>query len=86
MNQSHGRFVFGFNPALRQPLKLRDHDLFQARAAFLAMAQLAKFTGDEKQAAIASQAILSLLTTTKIRSNPNDPNCSVTVPSSSLIL
>ncbi|HEV3437349.1 MAG TPA: hypothetical protein VG122_08320, partial [Gemmata sp.] len=70
MNQSHGRFIYGFNPALRQPL-LRDHDLFQARAA-MAMALLAKFIGDEKQAAIASQAILTLLTTTKV--DPTDPN------------
>lgn len=73
MNQSHGRFMFGFNPALRQPL-LRDHDLFQARAA-LAMAQLAAFIGNEKQAAIASQSILTLLTTTRV--DPADPNCRV---------
>jgi hypothetical protein len=78
MNQSHGRFIYGFNPALRQPL-LRDHDLFQARAA-MAMALLAKFIGDEKQAAIASQAILTLLTTTKV--DPTDPNCRVPLHSS----
>jgi hypothetical protein len=78
MNQSHGRFIYGFNPALRQPL-LRDHDLLQARAA-MAMAQLAKFTGDEKQGAIASQAILTLLTTTKV--DPIDPNCRVPLHSS----
>src|SRR5207248_4993391 len=47
MNQAQGRFLFGYNPALRQPL-LGDHDLKQARAA-LALAQAAKFTGDEKQ-------------------------------------
>jgi hypothetical protein len=63
MNQSHGRFIAGFNPALRQPLQ-RDNDVFQARAA-LAMAQLARFTGDEKQGVVASQAILTLLSTTK---------------------
>lgn len=71
MNQSHGRFLYGFNPSLRQPL-LRDHDLHQARAA-LAMAQLARFTGEEKQAAIASQSILALLAATKV--DPADPNC-----------
>jgi hypothetical protein len=78
MNQSHGRFMDGFNPALRQPLP-HDHDLLQARAA-MAMAQLAKFTGDEKQGAIASHAILTLLTTTKI--DPSDPNCRVPLHSS----
>jgi hypothetical protein len=78
MNQSHGRFIYGFNPALRQPLA-RDHDLHQARAA-LAMAQLAKFTGDEKQAAIASQAILMLMATTKV--DPLDAHCRVPLHSS----
>src|SRR5262249_30754163 len=59
VNQAQGRFLFGYNPALRQPLP-GDHDLKQARGA-LALAQAAKFSGDEKQAAIAAQAILMLL-------------------------
>ena len=78
MNQAQGRFLFGYNPALRQPL-LGDHDLKQARAA-LALAQAAKFTGDEKQGAIAAQAILALLAATKI--DPADPSCRVPVHSS----
>jgi hypothetical protein len=41
------------------------------------MAQLAKFTGDEKQAAMASQAILALLAIT--RDDPADPNCRIPV-------
>jgi hypothetical protein len=78
MNQSHGRFIAGFNPALRQPLP-RDHDLHQARAA-LAMAQLAKFMGDERHAAIASQSILTLCAATKV--DAADPTCRTPVHSS----
>ncbi|MCI0705456.1 MAG: hypothetical protein L0241_30720, partial [Planctomycetia bacterium] len=64
MNQSNGRFLFGYLPALRRSMT-GDHDLKQAQAA-LAMAQSAKFTGDQKQSAIANQAILTLLASTKI--------------------
>lgn len=78
MNQPQGRFAFGYNPALRSPLP-GDHDLKQARAA-LALAQAAKFSGDEKQTALASQAILALLASTKI--DPTDPNCRAPVHSS----
>ena len=78
MNQAQGRFLFGYNPALRQPI-LGDHDLKQARGA-LALAQAAKFSGDEKQAALAAQAILTLLAATKL--DPADPNCRVPVHSS----
>jgi hypothetical protein len=78
MNQAQGRFLFEYNPALRQPL-MGDHDLKQARAA-LAMAQAARFSGDEKQAVIASQAILTLLAATRM--DPADPNCRVPVHSS----
>src|SRR5262249_36284721 len=73
MSQPQGRFLYGYNPALRQPLQ-GDHDLKQARGA-LALAQSAKFSGDEKQAAIAAQTILTLLAATKI--DPADPNCRV---------
>jgi hypothetical protein len=80
MNQSQGRFIYGFNPALRQPLP-RDNNLHQARAS-LAMAQLAKFTGDEKQAAIASQSILTLLAATGFE--PTDANCRIPIQSSQI--
>ena len=76
MNQAQGRFAYGYNPALRQPI-VGDHDLRQARAA-LALAQCAKFTGDEKQAAMANQAALALLTATKI--DPGDANCRIPLP------
>jgi len=78
MNQPQGRFLFGYNPALRTSMP-GDHDLKQARAA-LALAQAAKFGGDEKQAAMAGQAILTLLTATRV--DPADPNCRVPVHSS----
>jgi hypothetical protein len=73
MNQPQGRFVFGYLPALRQTMD-GDHDLKQALAA-VAVAQSAKFTGDERQAAVASQAILALMAATKI--DPADANCRV---------
>jgi hypothetical protein len=76
MHQANGRFIYGYNPALRQPLS-GDSDLAQARAA-VALAQAARFAGDEKAAAMASQTILALLASTKIAAN--DPNCRVPVP------
>lgn len=78
MNQPQGRFTYGYRPALRQPME-GDHDLKQARAA-LALAQAARFTGDERQAAVASQAILALLAVTKI--DPADAKCRMPVVSS----
>jgi len=78
MHQSHGRFLYGYNPALRQPIS-GEHDLKQAQSA-LALAQAAKFSGDQKHAAIASQAILTLLASTKL--SPSDPNCRVPVQAS----
>ncbi len=77
MHQPHGRFLYGYNPALRQPLA-GDHDLKQARGA-LALAQAAKFTGDEKQAVLAAQSVLALLAAT--RPDPADPNVRVPVHS-----
>jgi hypothetical protein len=78
MNQPQGRFLFGYDPALRQPL-LGDHDLKQARAA-LALMQAAKFSGDEKQTALAGQCILTLLAGTRI--DPADPNSRIPIHSS----
>lgn len=75
MHQPHGRFLPGYNPALRQPLP-GEHDLKQARSA-LAMAQAAKFTGKAELKAIANQAILTLLAATK--PDPTDANSRVPV-------
>jgi hypothetical protein len=62
MSQPDGRFMGGVDPSLARPLA--GTDLAQACAA-LALARAAKFTGDEKTAATASQACLTLLTLTK---------------------
>ena len=76
MNQAQGRFLYAYDPALRQPIP-GDHDLRQARAT-LALAQCAKFSGDEKQAAHASQAILALLAATKV--DDGDSNRRIPLP------
>lgn len=75
MNQPNGRFLHGYLPALRQSMA-GDHDLRQAQAA-LALAQAAKFSGDPKHAAVASQAVLALLAATKVE--PGEPACRVPV-------
>jgi hypothetical protein len=59
MNEVKGRFLYGYVPALRVPLD-GDHFLCQAGAAF-ALARAARFTGDERYAARATQAALALL-------------------------
>ena len=58
-HQTHGRFLYGFNPALREPIE-GDDDLAQARAA-MALALAARFCGEEKYAIGAGQTILTLL-------------------------
>jgi hypothetical protein len=69
MNEVKGRFVYGYVPALRVPLD-GDHFLCQAGAAF-ALARAARFTGEDRYAARAAQAVLALLDETK--TDPNDP-------------
>jgi hypothetical protein len=78
MNQAQGRFVYGYIPALRQSMD-GDHDLKQALAT-MALAQAARFAGDDRQTAVASQAILTLLAATRVE--PTDPNCRVPVRTS----
>jgi hypothetical protein len=73
MNQAQGRFLHGYRPAVRQAIE-GDTDLRQAHGA-LALAQAAKFTGDDRSAAVAGQAILTLLASTRI--DPADPACRV---------
>ncbi len=67
--QPHGRFLYGFNPALRQPLA-GDDELAQAHAAW-AVAECAAFSGEERQAVAAAQAILALLSLAP--PDPSDP-------------
>lgn len=69
MSLPHGRFQYGYLPALRQPMD-GDHEFHQALAAW-ALSQAAKFAGDDRQAAVASQAVLTLLAATRV--DPTDP-------------
>jgi len=71
MNQADGKFLAGLNPALARPTE-GISDMAQAYAAW-ACAKLARFTGDEKTAATANQAVLALLTLTKIDGDQRMP-------------
>ncbi|MFO0800821.1 MAG: hypothetical protein U0804_25420 [Gemmataceae bacterium] len=73
MNQAQGRFLHGYRPAVRQAMEGGD-ELRQAFGA-LALAQAAKFTGDDRTATVAGQSILTLLTSTRL--DPADPTCRV---------
>jgi hypothetical protein len=59
MNGDKGRFLHGYLPALKVALD-GDHYLHQAGAA-LALARAASFTGEERYAVRATQALLALL-------------------------
>jgi hypothetical protein len=63
-NRSDGRFVYGYLPALKANLE-GDHYLRQVGAA-VALAREARFTGNERHAAIARQTVLTLLLDTTI--------------------
>ena len=78
MNQTNGRFLPGLNPSIRQWLE-SDHDLRQAFGT-LALAEAAKFTGDDRFAARANGSILSLLALTKLEAA--DATCRVPVTTS----
>lgn len=73
MNQSDGRFLPGVNPALARPLDSLN-ELNQAYACW-GLCRTARFTGDDKIAACASQAVLALLTLTK--TDAQDAACRV---------
>jgi hypothetical protein len=59
MHRLKGRFVYGYLPALATELE-GDHYLRQCGAAF-SLARAARFTGEERYAARAAQAVLALL-------------------------
>jgi hypothetical protein len=81
MNEVKGRFVYGYVPALRVPLD-GDHFLCQAGAAF-ALAKAARFTGEERYAARAMQAVLTLLDETT--TDTHDPQVRyTTLPASAI--
>jgi hypothetical protein len=64
MNGVKGRFLYGYLPSLEAEME-GDHLLRQAGAAF-ALARAARFTGEERYAARATQAILALLDDTTV--------------------
>ena len=64
MNGVKGRFLYGYLPALKQEME-GDHYLRQAGAAF-ALARAARFTGEERYAVRATQAVLALLDDTAV--------------------
>jgi hypothetical protein len=63
-NKPDGRFVYGFLPSLRAPME-GDNFLSQAGAAF-ALARATRYFHDERGAAVARQAILTLLLETSV--------------------
>lgn len=70
MNDVKGRFAYGYVPALHVPLE-GDSFLCQASAA-VALARAARFTGEERYTARATQASLALLDETT--ADKNDPS------------
>jgi hypothetical protein len=80
-NRLDGRFVYGYVPALRTPLE-GDHYLRQAGAAF-ALARAARFFADDRAAAVARQAVLTLLLDTKEDANIPQGRCT-TLPSTAV--
>src|SRR6185503_12111697 len=63
-NKPDGRFVYGFQPALRVQL---DGDNFQSQAGgTFALARAARYFRDGRGSAIARQAVLSLLLETML--------------------
>jgi hypothetical protein len=68
-NGPDGRFIYGYVPALKTTLD-GDHYLRQAGAAF-ALARAARYLGDDRHAARARQAVLTLLSDTAV--DPRDP-------------
>src|SRR5260370_13692203 len=74
-NRPDGRFLFGYLPALRAPLE-GDHYLTQVEAA-QALARAARFYQDKQAAAIARQALLTLLLDT----SPDSKDATLRTPS-----
>jgi hypothetical protein len=66
-HQANGLFLYGYLPAVNQPME-GDNYIHQAEAAFV-LARAARFTGDERYAVRASQAVLTLMSGTSSDSN-----------------
>jgi hypothetical protein len=63
-NRSDGKFIYGYLPDLRIPLP-GDHYLRQVESA-CALARVSRYLGEERYAAVARQAILTLLLDTTL--------------------
>jgi hypothetical protein len=70
-NRPDGRFLYGYLPALRAPME-GGHYLQQVEATW-ALARAARFYRDDKAAAIARQALLTLLEETRLEKNSSNP-------------
>jgi hypothetical protein len=79
MNGIKGRFLYGYLPALKTEAE-GDHYLRQVGAAF-ALARAARFLGEERYAARATQAILTLLDDT-VADSAEPPCRHTSLPSS----
>ncbi len=80
-NRPDGRFVSGYLPDLRSPME-GDHYLQQVEGA-LALARAARYYQDAKAAALARQALLTLLLETMV--DPKTPDVRHTTMPSTLI-
>jgi hypothetical protein len=78
INRPDGRFVYGYLPAVSSVME-GDHYLRQVGAAF-ALARAARFTGDERYVARATQAVLTLLGDTMVDPKDAQVRCT-TLPS-----
>jgi hypothetical protein len=67
VNRADGRFIYGHLPAVDLPME-GDHYLRQVGAAF-ALARAARYTGQEKYAVRATQAVVTLLSDTQVDAN-----------------
>ena len=82
MNTVKGRFVYGLEPALPDAVPEGDNYLSQAGAAF-ALARAARYLGDDRYTARATQAVLALLDETVV--DPKDPQVRTTSLPSPLV-
>lgn len=80
-NRPDGHFSGGLIPSLKTAVE-GDHYFWQAEAA-AALARTARFASDERYAAIARQAVLTLLLDTAV--DPHDPQARHTVLPSSVL-
>jgi len=77
-NRPDGRFVYGYVPALRMPME-GDHYLQQVEATF-ALARSSRYYQDDKAAALARQAMLTLLEETRLDGTSGQKGAGIRFP------